>query len=87
MTKFMFQTAAQGALPTLFAATSPEAKAGAYYGPDKLNEHRGFPKLAKVPRRAEDKAVAEKLWRVSEQLTGATFPTTNKRSTDEASPL
>lgn len=87
LTKFMFQTAAQGALPTLFAATSPEARAGAYYGPAKLNEHRGFPKLAKVPRRAEDKAVAEKLWRVSEQLTGTTFPTTNTRSADEASPL
>jgi NAD(P)-dependent dehydrogenase (short-subunit alcohol dehydrogenase family) len=71
---FMFQPAPQGALPTLFAATSPEAKAGAYYGPDQMNETRGFPALAKVPPQAEDRAAAERLWRVSEQLTGVTFP-------------
>ena len=40
LTKFMFQSASQGALPTLYAATSPDARAGAYYGPDKLNELR-----------------------------------------------
>lgn len=74
LSRFMFQSASQGALPTLFAATSPEARAGAYYGPDKLDELRGFPALAKVPPRAEDKTAAEKLWRVSEQLTGAAFP-------------
>lgn len=71
---FMFQPASQGALPTLFAATSPEAKAGVYYGPDAMNEMRGFPALAKVPPQAEDKATAERLWRISEQLTGVTFP-------------
>lgn len=70
---FMFQPAAQGALPTLFAATSLEAKTGAYYGPDKLNETRGFPALSKVPPQATDKAAAEHLWRVSEQLTGLSF--------------
>ncbi|RYX81684.1 SDR family NAD(P)-dependent oxidoreductase [bacterium] len=72
---FLFQPAPQGALPTLFAATSPEAKAGAYYGPDKMGEMRGFPTLAKVPPQAQDKASAERLWQVSEQLSGATFPT------------
>ena len=70
---FMFQPASRGALPTLFAATSPEARAGAYYGPDKMNEMRGFPALAKVPPRAEDRMAAERLWRVSEELTGVTF--------------
>ncbi|MDC0716666.1 SDR family oxidoreductase [Nannocystis sp. bb15-2] len=70
---FMFQPASQGALPTLFAATSPEARAGAYYGPDRLGEMRGSPALAKVPPRAEDRAAAERLWRVSEQLTGVSF--------------
>ncbi|MFZ6185376.1 oxidoreductase [Nannocystis pusilla] len=71
---FMFQPASQGALPTLFAATSPEASAGAYYGPNKMNEMRGAPALAKVPPPAEDRAAAERLWRVSEQLTGLSFP-------------
>lgn len=70
---FLFQPAWQGALPTLFAATSPEAEAGAYYGPDKLSETRGYPALSKVPHAATDRDVAERLWRVSEQLTGVTF--------------
>ncbi|AKT38521.1 SDR family oxidoreductase [Chondromyces crocatus] len=70
---FLFQPASQGALPTLFAATSPEARAGAYYGPDKMNEMRGSPALAKVPPQAQDRAAAERLWRVSEQLTSVTF--------------
>lgn len=70
---FLFQPAAQGALPTLFAATSPDAKAGAYYGPDRLNETRGYPAPAKIPPQAEDAAVAARLWEVSERLTGVTF--------------
>jgi NAD(P)-dependent dehydrogenase (short-subunit alcohol dehydrogenase family) len=71
---FLFQSPAQGALPTLFAATSPAAKGGAYYGPDKMGETRGYPAPAKVPSRAQDAAVATRLWEVSEQLTGVTFP-------------
>lgn len=70
---FMFQPASQGALPTLFAATSPEAKGGVYYGPGKMNEMRGLPAVAKVPPQAEDRATAERLWRVSEELAGLSF--------------
>ncbi len=70
---FLFQPAAQGALPALFAATAPEAKGGAYYGPDKMSEVRGHPALAKVPDAALDEAVAGRLWRCSEELTGITF--------------
>jgi NAD(P)-dependent dehydrogenase (short-subunit alcohol dehydrogenase family) len=70
---FMFQPAAQGALPTLYAATSPQATPGAYYGPDTFNETRGYPSLAKAPTQARDTAVAARLWEVSEQLTGVRF--------------
>lgn len=70
---FLFQPASQGALPTLFAATSPEARGGAYYGPAKMNEMRGSPAAAKVPPRAEEPAAAERLWRVSEELTAVPF--------------
>jgi NAD(P)-dependent dehydrogenase (short-subunit alcohol dehydrogenase family) len=70
---FMFQPASQGALPTLFAATSPMAEPGAYYGPNGLSETRGFPALSRVPPQATDKAAAERLWRVSERLIGMTF--------------
>ena len=70
---FLFQPVAQGALPSLYAATAPQAQPGAYYGPDRLSETRGYPSLAKVPPQALDKAVSERLWTVSEQLTGVTF--------------
>ncbi len=72
---FLFQPAAQGALPTLFAATSPTAAGGAYYGPDRLGETRGHPTLARLPRRALDAANAARLWLESERLTGRAFPT------------
>ncbi|UDF03237.1 SDR family oxidoreductase [Asticcacaulis sp. AND118] len=70
---FLFQPAWQGALPTLFAATSPLAKAGAYYGPDGMAEIRGFPTEAQVPRQALDAQASERLWAVSQALTGSAF--------------
>lgn len=71
---FLFQPASQGALPTLFAATSPEAQSGRYYGPDKLSETRGYPAMAKVPPQANDPGNATRLWAESERLTGTVFP-------------
>lgn len=71
--RIMFQSPAQGALPTLYAATSPDAKSGAYYGPDTMNEMRGAPALAKVPPQAEDQSAAALLWSLSEQSSGLTF--------------
>ena len=70
---FMFQPPAQGALPTLYAATSPLAKGGAYYGPNKMSETRGFPTLAKVPPQAKDRKVAARLWEESLKLTNVSF--------------
>lgn len=67
---FLFQPAWQGALPTLYAATSLSAKAGAYYGPDRPSEIRGYPSEAKVPRQALDLAVSAQLWEASKALTG-----------------
>jgi NAD(P)-dependent dehydrogenase (short-subunit alcohol dehydrogenase family) len=70
---FLFQPQAQGALPTLYAATSPEAKGGLYYGPNKMSETRGFPTLAKIPVQAEDIEVSLKLWEVSQKLARVEF--------------
>lgn len=70
----VFQTPAAGALPTLYAATSPDAQPGGYYGPDGFMEIRGAPTEASVPRAAEDQAASARLWTVSEQLTGSYFP-------------
>lgn len=71
---FAFQPAAQGALPTLFAATSANIQPGAYYGPDGLSEVRGYPKRVAIPAQALDKEAARKLWEVSVELTNAQWP-------------
>lgn len=67
---FLFQPAAQGALPTLFAATAAQAEGGLYYGPDRLGETRGHPTAARVPTQALDRADAARLWADSARLTG-----------------
>ena len=64
------QSAAAGALPTLFAATSLEAKPAGYYGPQGFAEMKGPVGEARVGKKAQDAAVAARLWDVSEQLTG-----------------
>jgi NAD(P)-dependent dehydrogenase (short-subunit alcohol dehydrogenase family) len=71
---FLFQPAAQGALPTLYAATMPDAKQGGYYGPSRLQELRGFPKEAAVPKEALELHVARRLWDISEALAGVCYP-------------
>jgi NAD(P)-dependent dehydrogenase (short-subunit alcohol dehydrogenase family) len=65
------QDAARGALPTLFAAVAGEA--GKYYGPDGFQETNGYPKLAKVPEKAKDAAVAKQLWATAERMTGVRY--------------
>ena len=63
------QSAADGALPTLLAATSPDAKGGEYYGPNGFYELKGPPAPAKMSARALDAATGARLWTVSETLT------------------
>jgi NAD(P)-dependent dehydrogenase (short-subunit alcohol dehydrogenase family) len=70
---FLSQSPAEGALPTLFAATAVEARPGGFYGPSGTFELIGTPGIARSSRRAQDKALAQRLWDVSEQLTGVTF--------------
>ncbi|AFK57044.1 SDR family oxidoreductase [Tistrella mobilis] len=70
---FLFQPAERGALPTLYAATSPEATGGGYYGPDRMSELRGFPAPALLPPQAEDHKTAARLWEVSQDLTQVRF--------------
>jgi NAD(P)-dependent dehydrogenase (short-subunit alcohol dehydrogenase family) len=70
---FLFQPAARGALPTLFAATAPQAEGGLYYGPDRLGETRGHPAAARIPIQALDRKDAERLWDESARLTGVRF--------------
>jgi NAD(P)-dependent dehydrogenase (short-subunit alcohol dehydrogenase family) len=68
------QKAAMGALPALRAATDPGVLGGQYYGPGGLFGARGYPKLARSSRQSHDAAIQRRLWTVSEELTGVTFP-------------
>jgi NAD(P)-dependent dehydrogenase (short-subunit alcohol dehydrogenase family) len=73
VTKFAAQSADQGALPVLRAATDPEAHGGDYYGPGGLGEGRGSPRKVRYSKTAHDVQLARRLWRASEALTGVTF--------------
>jgi len=64
------QSAAGGARPILFAALSPQARPGGYYGPSGFGEVRGPPAPSLVMPQAQDAAAARRLWSVSETLTG-----------------
>ncbi|SIS16969.1 oxidoreductase [Williamsia sterculiae] len=68
------QPADQGALPELYAATSPDAENGLFYGPDGFGGLRGAPTVSGYRPKAADRAVARALWDESEVLTGVTFP-------------
>jgi NAD(P)-dependent dehydrogenase (short-subunit alcohol dehydrogenase family) len=70
MPSVLAQSASEGALPTLFAATSPDAVKAGYYGPTGFMELKGGVGEATVASRARDRAVAANLWAVSESLTG-----------------
>jgi NAD(P)-dependent dehydrogenase (short-subunit alcohol dehydrogenase family) len=71
--KVMAQSAAMGALPTLYAATFPAIRSGDYVGPDGFGEQRGHPKLVGMNASARDDEAANRLWTVSEELTGVRY--------------
>ncbi|BCL32827.1 SDR family oxidoreductase [Streptomyces aurantiacus] len=68
------QEVEQGAEPQLYAATSPEATAGGYYGPGRRFELVGPTAPARITRRALDADANRRLWTESERLTGVTVP-------------
>lgn len=70
----ILNTAEMGALPTLRAATDPAVQGGQYWGPDGLREMRGYPVPATASRLSRDEAIQQRLWQVSEELTGVTYP-------------
>ena len=68
------QPAAMGALPTLRAATDPAVQGGQYYGPDGLGQSSGHPKIVASSKQSHDEGIQARLWSVSEELTGVTYP-------------
>ncbi len=63
----------QGALPTLRAATDPDADPVDYFGPHGFMEARGYPVKQRMVDAALDEGVAARLWQVSEELTGVRY--------------
>ena len=61
----LFQSAAMGALPQLFAATAPEAQAGVFYGPGGPANLKGHPKPCRMPPAALDAEACARLWELS----------------------
>lgn len=70
----VLNTSEMGALPQLRAATDPAVKGGQYWGPDGFREMRGYPKVVTSSAQSHDEAIQQRLWQVSEELTGVTYP-------------
>jgi NAD(P)-dependent dehydrogenase (short-subunit alcohol dehydrogenase family) len=77
--RLLAQSAAMGALPTLYAAASADAHGGDYIGPDGFAEGSGHPKKVGCNARARDRDVAARLWDVSERLTGVRYAALDPR--------
>lgn len=71
--RLLGQTAAMGALPIVYAAASPDARGGEYYGPAGLFGQRGYPKKVRSSAASYDEAAAKRLWQISEELTGVAY--------------
>jgi NAD(P)-dependent dehydrogenase (short-subunit alcohol dehydrogenase family) len=77
------QTDEMGALPQLYAATMPDVRGGEYFGPDGLFEQRGHPERVGASKAARNEADAQRLWEISERLTGVGFDLTGRAPTGE----
>jgi NAD(P)-dependent dehydrogenase (short-subunit alcohol dehydrogenase family) len=73
MTRLMAQAPAMGALPALYAATSPDVSGGDYIGPGGFKELSGYPKKVDCRPEARDPKLTAKLWSLSEQLTDTKY--------------
>lgn len=62
-----------GTLPTLRAAIDEQASSGDYYGPKGFMEMKGYPVKVKSNKRSQDKVAAQKLWKLSEEMTGVSY--------------
>lgn len=67
------QDAEIGALPMLYAATASDIAGGGYVGPSGLRNMRGHPEKQRSGERSYDEETAERLWAVSEELTGVGY--------------
>ena len=71
--KLLAQTGEMGALPSLYAATAEGVDQGGFYGPGGVLRLHGFPAPDIPHGKLVNDEVAERLWEVSESLTGVEF--------------
>ena len=71
---FIAQNADMGAEPTLRAAADPSVQNGQYFGPGGFGEQKGHPKVVASSAQSHDEDIQRRLWTVSEELTGVTYP-------------
>jgi len=67
------QSATQGALPMLYAATAEGIAGGEYVGPGGLLNMRGAPELQESNAASRNEETADRLWTVSTELTGVEY--------------
>ncbi len=70
---FFAQNTAMGALPTLYAACGPDVQSKGYFGPGGRLEVKGYPKQVRASSRSQNKEIGDRLWQMSEKLTGVPF--------------
>ena len=69
------QSDVAGAIPQVHASTAHDVVGNDYYGPSSLGEQRGWTtRRVKRTRAASNAADAKRLWVLSEELTGVSYP-------------
>lgn len=71
--RVFLQSTAMGALPSVRAATDPQLHGGEYLGPGRRGI-RGYPVISDPSPAARSEQDAQRLWSISEELTGVQFP-------------
>ncbi len=72
--RILAQSAEQGAVPVLYAATGPGVEGGEFFGPNGPLGVRGkHPKRVRVSSEGRDTENGRRLWSISEELTGVTY--------------
>jgi len=67
------QSAHRGALPQTYAAAMPDVQSGDYWGPDGFRQLSGNPRKVGFRRETRDPATGERLWQLSEKMTGVSY--------------
>jgi NAD(P)-dependent dehydrogenase (short-subunit alcohol dehydrogenase family) len=73
LNKFFAQNIEMGALPTLYAAVTEDVNNADYFGPSGFLEMKGYPKKVDSNALSQDANIAQRLWSVSEELTGIKY--------------